>query len=83
MHNAPYTRKNNLSDMLNSIIQVPEDGESGEWHSIDHIIQILSMKYNYFVVSNTTNRDIGRILTALGLERKRANTGYIYKYILK
>lgn len=82
-HNAQYVRLTNLSEMIDSVIQITENEDTREWHSIEEILNRLNNRYSYFVASNSTHRDIGRLLTEKGLEKKKANTGTLYKFTMK
>ncbi len=82
-HNAPFVRLNNLSEMIDKVVQIPQTEEDGEWHSIDDIIQYISDNFRYISVTNNTHRDIGKLLREKGYQSHRMTAGvkYFIKYL--
>lgn len=78
-HNAPYQRMNNLSEMLDALLPTPAEAGEEDWHGLDDIMARLTQAYPYLTVTNSTFRDVGKLMREKGYESQHTRNGVQYR----
>lgn len=78
--NAPYLYISSFSEVIDRMFCLPVKDE-GEWMSVEEVINLLTQEYPYLNRSNSTNRDVGRLLREKKYEYKKTNA--CAKYLMK
>lgn len=79
-YNQRFQKARDFATMVNMLFAKPEDTpEDAPWQSLEEIMLAVSKSFPKVSVTNSSKVSMGRILTELGYERKRTNTGQRYQ----
>ena len=79
-YNQRFQKARDFATMVNMLFAKAEDTpEDAPWQSLEEIMLAVSKSFPKVSVTNSSKVSMGRILTELGYERKRTNTGQRYQ----
>lgn len=77
-HNAAFIQLNSLTEIIDEVLTPADDRVTDNWMTGDEVLNTIIYAYPSFVPTNSSNRDLSRLLREKGYRVKRCKKGMIY-----